>query len=259
MEKKAGKFINKNRGGVNISHNLDKDLDTNLNINRVISEKNNRNNNISKFQKDLWKNKNRKKANLSMTYSSSPIKIPDKKNNNLTINQERNTHNIPNSNNKNYTITINNQVPYKRKSKIGGRTYIIYHKDKNKNSKTIDNSNHKPKTIKKLVANKSTTKLSPKKATPIKSNLFGNNTSINKKKVSLKIKQSIYSSIESISKDTIDISSRKKIKKRRNSINKRTRTNSIDSTNIKTNEGNNKHEIKIKKDLNNTENIITNF
>ena len=254
LEKKAGKFINKNRGGVNPSHNFDKDLDTNLNINRFISEKNNRNNNISKFKKDLWKNKNRKKANLSMTYSSTPTKIKDKKNTTHTITQEHNTHNIQNINN---TITINNQAPYKRKAKIAGRTYIIYHKDKN--NKTIDNSNNKPKTNKKLVANKSTTKLSPKKATPIKSNLFANNTSINNKKTSLKIKQSIYSSIESVSKDTIDTSSRKKIKTRRNSINKRIRMNSIDSTNIKTNEENYKHEIKIKKDLINTENIITNF
>ena len=259
LEKKAGKFINKNRGGVHQNHNLDKDLDTNLNINKVISEKNNRNYNIFKLKKDLWKNKNKKKANLSMSYSTSPIKIPDKKNTTRTITQERNTHNIQNTHNTNNTITINNQVPYKRKAKISGRTYIIYHKDKNKNNKTIDNSNNKPKTNKKLIANKSTTKLYPKKATPIKSNLFVNNTSINNKKTSLKIKQSIYSSIEFVSKDTIDTSSRKKIKTRRNSINKRIRMNSIDSTNIKTNEGNNKHEIKIKKDLNNTENIITNF
>ena len=253
LEKKAGKFINKNK---EVVHSLDKDLDTNLNINKVLSEKNNRNNNISKLKKDLYKNKIRKKANLSMTYSSSPIKIPDKKNTTRTITHERNTHNIQNTNN---TITINNQVPYKRKAKIAGRTYIIYHKDKYKNNKTIENNNNNPKINKKLVANKSTTKLSPKKATPIKSNIFINNTSTNNKKTSLKIKQSIYSSIETVSKDTIDTSSRKKTKTRRNSIDKKIRMNSIDSTNIKTNEGDSKHEIKIKKDLINAEKIITNY
>ena len=253
LEKKAGKFINKNK---EVVHSLDKDLDTNLNINKVLSEKNNRNNNISKLKKDLYKNKIRKKANLSMTYSSSPIKIPDKKNTTRTITHERNTYNIQNTNN---TITINNQVPYKRKAKIAGRTYIIYHKDKNKNNKTIENNNNNPKINKKLVANKSTTKLSPKKATPIKSNIFVNNTSTNNKKTSLKIKQSIYSSIETVSKDTIDTSSRKKTKTRRNSINKKIRMNSIDSTNIKTNESDSKHEIKIKKDLINAEKIITNY
>ena len=38
-----------------------------------------------------------------------------------------------------------------------------YHKDKNKNNKTIENNNNNPKINKKLVANKSATKLSPKK------------------------------------------------------------------------------------------------
>ena len=192
-----------------------------------------------------------------MSYSSSPIKIPDKKNTTLTITQERNTHNIPNTHITNNTITINNKVQYKQKAKIAGRKYLIYRK--NKNNKTIDNSNHNTKINKKLLMNKSTIKLSPKKATPVKSNLSVNNTSINNKKTSLKIKQSIYSSIESVSKDTIDTSSRKKIKTRRNSINKRIRMNSIDKTNIKTNEGNNKYEIKIKKDIINAENTITNY
>ena len=254
LEKKAVKFINKNKGGIHL-HNLDKDLDTNLNINKVISEKNNRNYNYSKLRKGLWKNKNKNKSNLSMTYSSSPIEIPDKKSAQRTITQERNTHNTNNP--------INNKTQYKRKAKIGGRTYIISHKDKSKTSKTIDDNTNITRAHKKIPSNKISSKLSPNEETPKKSNIYIGNTTNKNKKTSLKIKQSIHSSIESLSKDTIDTSSRKQIKTKRNSINKRLRTNSIESantSNIKSNDINNKHhEIKIKKDITMTEEIISGY
>ena len=254
LEKKAVKFINKNKGGIHL-HNLDKDLDTNLNINKVISEKNNRNYNYSKLRKGLWKNKNKNKSNLSMTYSSSPIEIPDKKSAQRTITQERNTHNTNNP--------INNKAQYKRKAKIGGRTYIISHKDKSKTSKTIDDNTNITRAHKKIPSNKISSKLSPNEETPKKSNIYIGNTTNKNKKTSLKIKQSIHSSIESLSKDTIDTSSRKQIKTKRNSINKRLRTNSIESantSNIKSNDINNKHhEIKIKKDITMTEEIISGY
>jgi hypothetical protein len=62
LEKKAKKFITKNENNPQ-SKNIEKDLDVNLNINKVISEKNSyERNNYSKLKKDLWKKQNKKKG-----------------------------------------------------------------------------------------------------------------------------------------------------------------------------------------------------
>ena len=247
LEKKAKKFITKNENNPQ-SKNIEKDLDVNLNINKVISEKNSYERNYySKLKKDLWKKQNKKKGNLSMTISASPIRFPDKKSTTRTITQERNIN--------------NNQLDNKKKTKNPGRLFLIYRNDKNKPSttNTINNTISNTRTIKKFISTNKSSRLSPNRVTPKKTSVFINTTSSNNKKTSLKIKSSVHSSIESVSKQTIDISSRKKIKTRRNSIDKKTRTNLIDSTSIKSNEGENKHEIKIKKDINVTENIINKF
>ena len=247
LEKKAKKFITKNENNPQ-SKNIEKDLDVNLNINKVISEKNSyERNNYSKLKKDLWKKQNKKKGNLSMTISASPIRFPDKKSTTRTITQERNIN--------------NNQLDNKKKTKKPGRLFLIYRNDKNKPSttNTINNTISNTRTTKKFISTNKSSRLSPNRVTPKKTSVFINTTSSNNKKTSLKIKSSVHSSIESVSKETIDISSRKKIKTRRNSIDKKTRTNSIDSTSIKSKEGENKHEIKIKKDINVTENIINKF
>ena len=259
LEKKAEKFINKkiNRNPIRIN---EKSLDTNLNINEEISKRTfdkKNTNNIPKPRKNFLKNRNHnRKLNLSMSCSLTPNseKSVDKKNNNSrAITQENNYKNK------------NDKSVIKKKTKIAGKTVLIF-RNNNKNiaiNKTKTNKASKYKS----------TEISPKKTTPIKTSIFKKD--LTNKKPSINIKQSIHSSRQknlnkfdsgSNSKDTIDTSSKKKsfvintkVNTQRKIVNKKLRINSIDLNDLRNKEDEKKYEIKVKKDLETTKEIISNY
>ena len=262
LEKKAEKFINKkvNKNPIRIT---DKSLDTNLNINEEISKRRfetKNSNNIPKPKKNNLKNKNtnrnNRKLNASMSCTLTPNSersVDNKKINTRTITQESTNRNN------------NDKSIIKKKTKIAGKTFLIF-RNNNKNS-TIN----KTKTTKAKIFK--STEITPKKTIPIKTSIFKKD--LNNKKSSINVKQSIHSSrqknlnkfdLESNSKDTIDTSSRKKsfvinskINTQRKSINKKLRINSIDSSNLRKKEDEKINEIKVKKDLEATKEIIANY
>ena len=254
LEIKAIKFVNKTNSK-NSKNNSEINLDKNLNINELISEN----------KKNSLKNKQSKNLinSLSCTFTQSPNKISNKKKNiKSKIKDEHNETNINNSKiNKNY---------YKKKAKIGGKTYLIFKSDKKKNSinsLNSDNNSH--------ILNKSkirSTKMSPNKTIPIKTSLFT--------KRNLNIKKSSSSIIPSSSKNnkypnennnknksTIDIKSKvkkipihnNKVKTQRNSLIKKIRSISIDKGSINKNQGENKYEIKTKKNYEKIKDLILNY
>ena len=248
-EKKAEKFINKfqSRHSQKIS---DKNLEKNLNINEI------------KSQRDPDKNnKHQKNTKLSKTNTlpQSPIKNPHKKKIQRTTTQERKEIHI-NKTNHNSNNSINSS-PIKKKAKIGGKKYLIYRNEKNKN--TILNNNQ----------NKS----------PIKTTIFKNAES-SYKKLALNINQSSEkkpnkfinenSNKKTSTKSTVDIFASKRkdnlekkknnnnnniIKTQRNSLNKKIKSITIDKTIQKKKEGENKYEIQIKKNAEYVQNIILKY
>lgn len=230
LEKKAQKFITKNPVPRKSKEN---NLDTNINIDEIISEKNNPKN--KKF-------KRRTTSSSSSNISKSPSGVHIGKNNTRTIVQDHN----------------NNTDTLRKKSKVIIKT-------------TFRNENYKSKANRKypLTNNTSAQKsiqISPNKATKFKSSLFQNTS--NAKKSAINIKKPIQSFRQNLkfgnendsNKNTIDTSSRKKSNAKnskmstlRNLINKKIRLFS-DGTLYKKEEDKKveekKFELTSKKDMN---------
>ena len=266
LEKKAEKFINKvkYRNSEKINN---KNLDKNLNINELISERN------SGQKKTFLKNKNKKNLTLSKSFTliSSPRKYPPKKKLARTNTQENNNISIDNNANK-----TNNPIITK-KTKIAGKTYLIYKSNKKKNY-TI--SNNRTNFNNSSIRNR---KINGNESTPIKTSIFTNNNNSNVRKPKAKINKSSRQKNKDIdesinrNKSTIDTSSRKKsnidtssrkksnidndtkMKTQRNSINKKIRAISIDKKSILKNEEEKKYKLEIKKDINLAKEIIVNY
>ena len=246
LGKKAEKFINKIKLRNSETIN-EKNLEKNLNINEVISQRNS--GEKKHFKPSL-------KASKSITLTRSPFKnprIPYRKKVERTITQERkDTINKTNHNSNN----SNNSSIFKKKSKNPGRTYIIYRK--NKNITNLEKSSDK--------------------SAPIKSSIFIKkfpNNSTNRKSA-VNIHQSSGQKLNKFTKEnnknknTIDTSTirknifnkninNSKAQTKRDSLNKKIKSISIDKNILKKKEGKNKYEIISKKNKETIKEIITNY
>ena len=225
----------------------EKNLEKNLNINEVISQRNS--GEQKKFKKKL-------KTSKSIILPPSPFKnpkIPYKNKIQRTITQERKealnktNHNSNNSNN-------NSEFKKKTKTKIAGKPYLIFRKDKNKTN----------------------LKLSPDKTTPIKSSIYTSKDSNanSNRKLSMNINQSSRQNFNKFikennkNKNTIDNSTIRKnifnrnsnkIDTKKNSLNKKIKSISIDKNISKKKEEKKKYEIISKKNKETIKEIIVNY
>ena len=246
FEKKAEKFVNKMKFRNSEKIN-EKNLEKNLNINEVISQRNSGEKKI--FKKTL-------KSSKSIILPRSPFKnpkIPYKNKNQRTITQERkDTLNQTNHNSNN----SNNNSEFKKMTKIAGKPYLIFRKDKNKNKINF--------------------KLSPDKSTPIKSSIYTSKDSNanSNRKLSMNTNQSSRQNLNKFikennkNKNTIDNSTirknifnrnNNKIETKKNSLNKKIKSISIAKNITKKKEEKNKYEIISKKNKEAIKEIIVNY
>ena len=251
FEKKAEKFINKLKFRNSEKIN-EKNLEKNLNINEVISQRNSGEQKI--FKKNL-------KTSKSIILPRSPFKnpkIPYKNKIQRTITQERKDTLNKTNHNSNNTNNSNNNSEFKKKTKtkIAGKTYLIFRKDKNKNKINL--------------------KLSPDKSTPIKSSIYTSKDSNanSNRKLSMNINQSSRQNLNKFikennkNKNTIDNSTIRKnifnrninkIDTKKNSLNKKIKSISIDKNITKKKEEKKKYEIISKKNKETIKEIIVNY